>query len=44
MGGETIKDGRIPGLEIPAVIENRYVLANSNFSGFRHRCIHHFLC
>src|SRR5208282_6052236 len=32
------------GLEISAVIENRYVLANAKFSGFRHRCIHHFLC
>src|SRR5258708_19720980 len=32
------------GLEIAAVVENRYVLANTNFSGFRHRCIHHFLC
>jgi len=32
------------GLEIAAVIENRYVLGNANFSGFRHRCIHHFLC
>jgi hypothetical protein len=32
------------GLEIPAVIENSYVLADAKFSGFRHRCIHHFLC
>src|ERR1700724_800919 len=32
------------GLEIAAVVENRYVLANTKFSGFRHRCIHHFLC
>src|SRR6266852_179381 len=32
------------GLEIPPVIENRYVLGNANFSGFRHRFIHHFLC
>src|SRR6202022_5141268 len=32
------------GLEIAAVIENRYVLANANLSGFRHRRIHHFLC
>src|SRR6202051_1169425 len=31
------------GLEIAAVVENRYVLANAKFSGFRHRCIHHFL-
>src|SRR5882762_1808328 len=32
------------GLEIAAVIENRYVLGNAEFSGFRHRCIHHVLC
>src|SRR6202166_1029324 len=32
------------GLEIAAVIENRYVLANANLSGFRHCRIHHFLC
>jgi hypothetical protein len=32
------------GLEIAAVIENRYVLGNAKFSGFRHRFIHHFLC
>src|SRR4029077_19898701 len=32
------------GLEIAAVIQNRDVLANANFSGFRHRRIHHFLC
>src|SRR3984893_6144763 len=32
------------GLEIAAVVENRYVLANAKFSGFRHRFIHHFLC
>ncbi len=32
------------GLEIAAVIENRYVLADDKFSGFRHRWIHHFLC
>src|ERR1700694_2353454 len=32
------------GLEISAVIENRYVLCNAKFSRFRHRCIHHFLC
>src|SRR6266446_726088 len=32
------------GLEVTPVIENRYVLANANFSGFRHRCMHHFLC
>src|SRR5580704_1495365 len=32
------------GLEISAVVENRYVLANAKFSGFRHRCIYHFLC
>jgi hypothetical protein len=32
------------GLEIATVIENRYVLGNANFSGFRHRLIHHFLC
>src|SRR5580704_18022228 len=32
------------GLEIAAVIENRHVLANAKFSGFRHCCIHHFLC
>src|SRR6202171_4828950 len=32
------------GLEIAAVIENRYVLANANLSGFRYRRIHHFLC
>src|SRR5207253_5729020 len=31
-------------LEIAAFIENRYVLTNANFSGFRHRFIHHFLC
>src|SRR5713101_3871981 len=31
------------GLEIAAVIENRYVLRNAKFSGFRHRFIHHFL-
>src|ERR1700687_3119012 len=31
------------GLEIAAVIQNRYVFANAEFSGFRHRCIHHFL-
>src|SRR6266478_5960078 len=31
------------GLEIAAVIENRYVLANVKCSGFRPRCIHHFL-
>jgi hypothetical protein len=31
-------------LEIPAVIENRYVLGNGKLSGFCHRCIHHFLC
>ena len=30
-------------IEIAAVIENRYVLANVKCSGFRHRCIHHFL-
>jgi len=30
-------------LEIAAVIENRYALADAKFSGFRHRCIHHFL-
>src|SRR2546426_1243961 len=32
------------GLEIAAVIENRYVLANAKFSGFCQRFIHHFLC
>src|SRR6202051_5234099 len=32
------------GLEIAAVVENRYVLANAKFSGFHHRCLHHFLC
>src|ERR1700675_2222270 len=32
------------GLEIAAVIENRYVLGNAKFSGFRQRFIHHFLC
>src|ERR1700730_13921515 len=32
------------GLEIAAVIDNRYVLANAQLSGFRHRFIHHFLC
>src|SRR5437667_11930415 len=32
------------GLEIAAVIENRYVLANANLSGFRHCRIYHFLC
>src|SRR5580692_2951555 len=31
------------GLEIAAVIENRYLLGNTKFSGFRHRFIHHFL-
>jgi len=31
------------GLEITAVIEDRYVLGNAKFSGFRHRLIHHFL-
>src|SRR2546426_4502086 len=31
-------------LELAPVIENRYVLANATFSGFRHRFIHHFLC
>src|ERR1700730_1915349 len=31
------------GLEIAAVIENRYVLADVKCSGFRHRCIRHFL-
>src|SRR5207253_6013443 len=31
-------------LEIATVIENRYVLANAKFSGFRHRFLHHFLC
>src|SRR6202048_4687049 len=29
---------------IAPVIENRYVLGNSKFSGFRHRLIYHFLC
>src|SRR5712691_2479107 len=29
-------------LEIAPIIENRYVLANADFSGFRHRFIHHF--
>src|SRR5882757_2251739 len=32
------------GLEIAAVIENRYVLADAKFCGFGHCCIHHFLC
>jgi len=32
------------GLEIAAVIENRHVLGNAKFSGFRHRFINHFLC
>ena len=32
------------GLEITAVIENSYVLADAKFSGFHHRCIHHFPC
>src|SRR5712672_4308030 len=32
------------GLEIAPVIENRHVLGNAKFSGFRHRRIHHFLC
>src|SRR5258708_29553454 len=32
------------GLEIAAVIENRYVLGNAKFSSFRQRFIHHFLC
>jgi hypothetical protein len=31
-------------LRFPPVIENRYVLADTNFSGFRHRFIHHLLC
>src|ERR1700732_1049375 len=30
-------------LEIAAIIENGYVLADAKFSGFRHCCIHHFL-
>src|SRR6266404_6520704 len=29
------------GLEIAAVVENRDVLGNADFSGFRHRLIHH---
>src|SRR6476619_3915405 len=32
------------GLEIAAVVEDRHVLANAEFSGFRHCCIHHLLC
>src|SRR5882724_7575534 len=32
------------GLEIAAIIENGYVLADAKFSGFSHCCIHHFLC
>src|SRR5258708_37575125 len=32
------------GLEIAAVIEDRHVLGNADFSGFRHRFFHHFLC
>src|SRR5437899_7411078 len=31
-------------LEIASVIENRYVLANSKLSGFRHGFGQHFLC
>src|SRR5258708_36396581 len=32
------------GLEIAAVIENRHVLGDADFSGFCHRFFHHFLC
>jgi hypothetical protein len=32
------------GLEIAAIIENHYVLANAKFSGFCHCGIHHLLC
>src|SRR6266481_5479099 len=32
------------GLEIPAIVENRHVLDNAKFSGFRQRRIHHLLC
>jgi hypothetical protein len=31
------------GLEIAAVIKNRYVFANAKFSGFRHRAQNYFI-
>src|SRR5882724_5888629 len=42
-GGDRSSIHPTEGLEIAAVIENRHVLANANFSGFRQRRIHHFL-